>query len=154
MSKKQNAGPAPSPAPGSATPSAASPAAPEAPPPPPAGEGEGAAANADAKGEAGSGEGGEAASSNPPAPPAAPPAAPAPPPAPAPERQVPERVTVRNNGSLDVAEPISGKYIPPGGSVEIVFADRDHAIAVIDNLLDIRQRTGLGERLVIEGLPD
>lgn len=49
----------------------------------------------------------------------------------------PLNVTIRNHASLAFSEPITGAFLPGGGSATVTLHDEEHADAVRDSLLNI-----------------
>lgn len=64
----------------------------------------------------------------------------------------PCRITVRNNGDTPLVDPASGAFVSPGSAEVVTLHDLDHANMVVTNLRLLASRTGVGDRLVIEGL--
>lgn len=51
------------------------------------------------------------------------------------ERTYPVTYVVRNNGPMDIADPISGKYVAAGGSAVVTFTDAESESAVRENIM-------------------
>lgn len=71
-----------------------------------------------------------------------------------PDPLYPREVTLRNDGEWLVAEPITGKTLPAGGSERVVLHDAKQAQLVLENLAFLSARHCIPEgKLRIEGLP-
>ncbi len=63
-------------------------------------------------------------------------------------------VTLRNNGTVAITDPVSGKYLDAGGSAVMQLSDAAHAAVVADNFRAMEQANLMPEgALAIEGLP-
>lgn len=65
----------------------------------------------------------------------------------------PVQVMLRNNGGFSVSEPVSGAFLPAGGSQVVTLHDEAHASRVLDNLRELAHLNHLGDALVVEALP-
>ena len=70
-----------------------------------------------------------------------------------PEPEFPVEVTLSNNGGFAVSEPVSGAFLPAGGSQTVWLHDAAHASRVLDNLRELALRHQLNGVLLVNGLP-
>ena len=65
----------------------------------------------------------------------------------------PFEVTLSNNGGFAVSDPVSGAFLPAGGSQTVWLHDEAHASRVRDSLCELAKRNNLVDALLVNGRP-